>query len=207
MEQIRSFIAIELPHEVKSALAELQAGLQPDKQPSVKWVDPYSIHLTLKFLGDIAAAKISDITSTIEEASREIAPFSLEVKGLGVFPNFKRVRVVWVGVRGDTSRLKLLQQRIESNLVPFGFARESRPFTPHLTLARVRERIAPTEQQSFGQLIAGASFEAAHQFTVDSINLMHSQLTREGAIYRQLTAVSLKKTLSKGSDNCILKTT
>ena len=207
MEQIRSFIAIELPHEVKSALAELQAGLQADKQPSVKWVDPYSIHLTLKFLGDIAAAKISDITSTIEEASREIAPFSLEVKGLGVFPNFKRVRVVWVGVGGDTSRLKLLQQHIESNLVPFGFARESRPFTPHLTLARVRERIAPTEQQSFGQLIAGASFEAAHQFTVDSINLMHSQLTREGAIYRQLTAVSLKKTLSKGSDNCILKTT
>lgn len=207
MEQIRSFIAIELPHEVKSALAELQAGLQADKQPSVKWVDPYSIHLTLKFLGDIAAAKISDITSTIEEASREIAPFSLEVKGLGVFPNFKRVRVVWVGVGGDTSRLKLLQQRIESNLVPFGFARESRPFTPHLTLARVRERIAPTEQQSFGQLIAGASFETAHQFTVDSINLMHSQLTREGAIYRQLTAVSLKKTLSKGSDNCILKTT
>ncbi len=200
MEQIRSFIAIELPHEVKSALAELQAGLQPDKQPSVKWVDPYSIHLTLKFLGDIAAAKISDITSAIEEASREIAPFSLEVKGLGVFPNFKRVRVVWVGVEGDTSRLKLLQQRIESNLVPLGFARESRPFTPHLTLARVRERIAPIEQQSFGQLIAGASFETAHQFTVSSINLMRSQLTREGAIYRQLTAVSLKKTLSKGSD-------
>ncbi len=200
MEQIRSFIAIELPHEVKSALAELQAGLQPDKQPSVKWVDPYSIHLTLKFLGDIAAAKTSDITSAIEEASREIAPFSLEVKGLGVFPNFKRVRVVWVGVEGDISRLKLLQQRIESNLVPLGFARESRPFTPHLTLARVRERIAPTEQQSFGQLIAGASFEAAHQFTVGSINLMRSQLTRESAIYRQLTAVSLKKTLSKGSD-------
>ncbi|NQT05419.1 MAG: RNA 2',3'-cyclic phosphodiesterase [Dehalococcoidia bacterium] len=200
MEQIRSFIAIELPHEVKSALAELQAGLQPDKQPSVKWVDPYSIHLTLKFLGDIAAAKTSDITSAIEEASREIAPFSLEVKGLGVFPNFKRVRVVWVGVEGDISRLKLLQQRIESNLVPLGFARESRPFTPHLTLARARERIAPTEQQSFGQLIAGASFETAHQFTVGSINLMRSQLTREGSIYRQLTAVSLKKTLSKGSD-------
>jgi len=147
-----------------------------------------------------AAAKISDITSAIEEASREIAPFSLEVKGLGVFPDFKRVKVVWVGVWGDTSRLKLLQQRIESNLVPLGFARESRPFTPHLTLARVRERITPTEQQSFGQLIAGASFEAAHQFTVDNINLMRSQLTREGAIYRQLTAVSLKKTLSKGPD-------
>ena len=192
MEQIRSFIAIELPDKVKSALAELQASLQTDKQPSVRWVDPYSIHLTLKFLGDITAAKIDDISSAIEEASCETAPFSLEVKGLGVFPNFKRVRVVWVGVGGDTSQLKRLQQRIESSLVPLGFARESRPFTPHLTLARVKERVSPAEQQSFGQLIAGASFEAAHQFTVGSIDLMRSQLTREGAIYHQLTTVSLK---------------
>ena len=192
MEQIRSFIAIELPDKVKSALSELQAGLQAEKQPSVKWVDPYSIHMTLKFLGDIPAAKISDISRAIEEASHEIAPFSLEVKGLGVFPNFKRVRVVWVGVVGDTSRLKLLQQRIESKLIPLGFTRESRPFTPHLTLARVRERVSPAEQQSFGQLIAGASFDTARQFTVGSISLMRSQLTREGAIYHQLATVSLK---------------
>ncbi len=199
MEQIRSFIAIELPEEIGSALAKLQAGLQTGKQPAVKWVDPYGIHLTLKFLGNIATAKISDITGAIEDAARDIEPFSLEVKELGVFPNFKRARVVWVGIGGDIPQLKLLQQRIESNLVPLGFARESRPFTPHLTLARVRETASPAEQQNFGQLIVGASFETAHHFTVGSINLMQSQLTTQGAIYRQITTVSLKKPLSKGS--------
>jgi len=200
MEQIRSFIAIELPEEIRQALAELQARLQTEKQPAVKWVDPYGIHLTLKFLGSIAAAKTSDITSAMEEAARDIAPFPLEVKGVGVFPNFKRVRVVWVGVEGDILQLKLLQQRIESSLVPLGFARESRPFTPHLTLARVREKGSSIEQQNFGQVIASASFESAHHFTVNRINLMRSQLTTEGAIYSQIKTVNLKKTLSKGSD-------
>ena len=192
MEQIRSFIAIELPDEVRSALAELQTELQRNKPPQVKWVGPHGIHLTLKFLGNIAAAKISDVTGAIEQASRGFSPLSLEVKGLGVFPNFQRVRVVWVGVGGDVDRLKQLQQRIDSNLVPLGFARESRPFTPHLTLARVREKATPTEQQHLGQLIAGARFETAHRFTAESINLMQSQLTTEGAIYRQITTISLK---------------
>ncbi len=200
MEQIRSFIAIELPEEIRQALAELQASLQIEKQPSVKWVDPHSIHLTLKFLGSIPAARTSDITSAIEAAARGIAPFTLEVKGVGVFPNFKRVRVVWVGVEGDISQLRLLQQRIESGLGPLGFARESRPFTPHLTLARVREKAPPGEQQDFGQVIASASFETAHHFTVSQVNLMRSQLTTEGAIYGQIATISLKKTLSKGSD-------
>lgn len=178
----------------------MQASLQTEKQPPVKWVDPHGIHLTLKFLGSIAAARTGDITSVMEEAARDITPFPLEVKGLGVFPNFKRVRVVWVGVSGDVSTLKLLQQRIESSLVPLGFARESRPFTPHLTLARVREKASPSEQQDFGQVIASASFETAHHFTVGQVNLMRSQLTTEGAIYSQIATVNLKKTLSKGSD-------
>ncbi|HEY50874.1 MAG TPA: RNA 2',3'-cyclic phosphodiesterase [Dehalococcoidia bacterium] len=200
MEQIRSFIAIELPDQVKTALAELQAGLQVERQPAVKWTDPYGIHLTLKFLGNILVSQISDIASVVEEAGRNLSPFSLEVKGLGVFPNFKRVRVVWIGVGGDISQLKLLQQRIESNLVPLGFARESRQFTPHLTMARVKEKASPTEQQRFGQLIADTRFETAHKFTVRSISLMRSQLTTEGAIYHQIGTVSLKKSLSKGYD-------
>jgi 2'-5' RNA ligase len=200
MEQIRSFIAIELPDEVRSALAELQTSLQKEQQPAVKWVDPYGIHLTLKFLGNIDTSKISEVTSAIEQAVRGFTPLALEVKDLGVFPNFKRVRVVWVGVGGDISRLKQLQQRLESNLIPLGFARESRPFTPHLTLARVREKASPTEQQHFGQLIASAKFETAHHFTTDSISLMQSQLTTAGAIYRQITKASLKKPLSKGAD-------
>ncbi|MBA7630502.1 RNA 2',3'-cyclic phosphodiesterase [subsurface metagenome] len=200
MEQIRSFIAIELPDEVKQALAQLQAQLKTGKQPPVKWVDPYSVHLTLKFLGNIAADKTGEITGAIEKAAQGVPPFQLEVKDLGVFPNFRRVRVVWVGISGEVAQLSQLQQRIESNLSPLGFAPESRPFTPHLTLARVREQASPIEQQSFGQLIANTRFEGVYGFSVDSINLMRSQLTSEGAIYSQISSVKLKKPLPKVAD-------
>ena len=192
MEQIRSFIAVELPDEVKAALVQLLDQLKTGKQLPVKWVNPYGIHLTLKFLGNIAANKINEITSAIEEAAQGISPFHLEVKDLGVFPNFKRVRVVWVGVSGEVAQLSQLQQRIESNLAPLGFAPESRSFTPHLTLARVREQASPDEQQNFGQLIASTKFETVYRFGVDSINLMRSQLNREGAIYSRISSVKLK---------------
>jgi 2'-5' RNA ligase len=192
MEQIRSFIAIELPDEVKSALAQLQTQLKTGKQLPVKWVDPYSIHLTLKFLGNIDLNKIREVTGAMEAAAQGISPFKLEIKDLGVFPNLKRVRVVWVGVSGEVAQLSQLQQRTESNLVPLGFAREARSFTPHLTLARVREQASPDEQQSFGELIASTKFETVYEFDVDSINLMKSQLTREGAIYSRISSIKLK---------------
>ena len=192
MEQVRSFIAIELPDEIRLAIARLQAQLKSG-QSSVKWVDPYSIHLTLKFLGNIAVDRISGITGAIEEAARGISPFHLEVKGLGVFPNLRRVQVVWVGVSGEIERLSQLQQRIESNLAPLGFAPESRRFTPHLTLARLRDRASLDERQSFGQLVSATRFEAVYGFNIDSVNLMRSQLTREGAIYSRISSVNLKE--------------
>jgi len=192
MEQVRSFIAIELPEELKAGLSQLQAQLKTGKPPAVKWVNPYSTHLTLKFLGNITVDKIGEITKAMEVAAQGIPPFHLEVKGLGVFPNLRRVQVAWVGINGEIERLSQLQQRIESNLVPLGFAAESRPFTPHLTLARVRGQASPDERQSFGQLIAGTRFEAVYSFNVDSVNLMRSQLTREGAIYSQISSARLK---------------
>jgi len=192
MEQVRSFIAIELPDELKAGLAQLEAQLKLGKPSSVKWVDPSGIHLTLKFLGNIAVDRISAITRAMEEATRELSPFQLKVTGLGVFPNLKRVQVAWVGIGGEVDKLGQLQQRIESNLVPLGFAAESRRFTPHLTLARLRDRASPDERQRFGQLIASTKFEAVYTIKVDSLNLMRSQLTREGAIYSRLSSVGLR---------------
>ena len=193
MEQVRSFIAIELPDELKAGLSQLQARLRSGNQPWVKWVDPFSIHLTLKFLGSIAAGRINEITKAVEEAAQGIPPFQLEVKDLGVFPNSRRVQVVWVGVRGEIDKLSQIQQRIESNLARLGFAPESRAFAPHLTLARLRAQASPNERQRFGQLIVGSEFEAAYSIKVDSISLMRSQLTREGAIYSRISSVGLNK--------------
>ncbi len=191
MEQVRSFIAIELPDELKLGLTQLEAQLKISKQPWVKWVDPYSIHLTLKFLGSIAIDRISEITRAMEEATQGISPFHLEVKDLGVFPNSKQVQVAWVGISGEIDKLSQLQQHLESNLARLGFAPETRPFTPHLTLARLRNQTSLDERQSFGQLIATTRFEAAFTIKVDAINLMRSQLTREGAIYSRISLVSV----------------
>ena len=193
MEQVRSFIAIELPDELKVGLTQLEAQLKMSKQPWVKWVNPYSIHLTLKFLGSIAADRISEITRAMEEATQGIFPFYLEVKDLGVFPNLRRVQVAWVGISGEADKLSQLQRNLESNLAHLGFAPETRPFTPHLTLARLRNQASLDERQKFGQLIATTRFEATYTIKVDAISLMRSQLTREGAIYSRISSAELNK--------------
>jgi 2'-5' RNA ligase len=198
MEQIRSFIAIELPDEIKLQLDQLETRLKSGKQTWVKWVNPNSIHLTLKFLGNIATNRTDEITRAIEAAAQGIAPFHLEVKDLGVFPSLKRVQVAWVGIRGDTDKLGQLQQRIESNLADLGFSPESRRFTPHLTIARLRNQASIDDRQNFGHLIADTRFEAGI-INVDAINLMKSQLTRQGAIYSRISSVNLKQPLPRNS--------
>jgi len=191
MDQIRSFIAIELPDELKSELVQLEARLKSIDQPFVKWVDPYSIHLTLKFLGNVAADRIGDITGAMEEATQGISSFHLQIRDLGVFPNLRRVQVAWVGLGGEIDKLALLQQRIESSLETLGFTPESRKFVPHLTLARVRNRASLNERQRLGELISSTSFDTVHKIKIDSISLMRSQLTSEGAIYSRISLVRL----------------
>ena len=192
MEQIRSFIAIELPDELKRELAELTNRLQSGNQSGVKWVNPYDIHLTLKFLGNVDATRVGEITRMMEMAVRGIPPFQLRVGNPGVFPSLRRVQVVWVGLKREVDKLGQLQQRVESGLASLGFAAESRKFTPHLTLARLRNQATPDERQRIGQLIANTEFEAAHGIDVDAISLMRSQLTRKGAIYSRISLVRLK---------------
>jgi len=192
MEQIRSFIAIELPDELKRGLYRLQDQLKTENPPRVKWVDPNSIHLTLKFLGNIAVDRTGEITGAMEAAARQTYLFNLTVKGLGVFPNLRRVQVVWVGIEGEIDKLSQLQQQIESNLARLGFAAESRPFKAHLTLARIREQASPAERQRLGQLITDATFDETYTIKVAAISLMKSQLTRQGAIYNRIGTVELK---------------
>ena len=198
MEQIRAFIAIELPDEVKSALARLEDELKSGGRFGVRWVDTYGIHLTLKFLGNIAADRVAEITAAMTKAARGIAPFRLEVNGLGVFPNPRNVQVAWVGLRGDVDSLAVLYQRLESGLAELGFPPEARPLKPHLTLARVRNQTPPQERQRFGEMIAGAAFHSDAVIKVDAVSLMKSHLTPQGAIYTRIGSAGLEKPLSTG---------
>ncbi|MFC2070678.1 RNA 2',3'-cyclic phosphodiesterase [Chloroflexota bacterium] len=191
MEQIRSFIAIELPDELKQKLVQLEVRLKAEGQSGVKWVNPNSMHLTLKFLGNITADKTSEINAAVKESAQGISPFRLKVEGVGAFPNLRRVQVVWVGLSGEVEKLGSLQQQLEKNLEPLGFPAEKRTFTPHLTLARVNNRVSPDDRQKLGKLIAETSFEAG-VLEVNAVNLMKSQLTRQGAIYSRISSVRLK---------------
>ena len=193
MEQVRSFVAVELPEELKRELIALNGRLKSGGHAGVRWVDPRGIHLTLKFLGDVSLDRLDDITAALVEATRGLSPFQLEVGGLGVFPNPRRVRVAWVGISGEIDRLQHLQQQVESSLAKIGFPAEARGFTPHLTLARVRDQVSPDEQQSFGHFIESSDFKSSHNIMVDTVFLMRSQLTRQGAIYSRLSSVELGK--------------
>ena len=192
MESLRSFVAIELPEEVKDALKRLESGLKL-KEPGLvaRWVNPGGIHLTLKFLGDISQDNVAGIVEVMEQAAREVTPFRLEMAGLGVFPDLKRPRVAWVGLGGEVDNLLRLQRLIDSGLARMSFARERRAFTPHLTLARLRDGVSSQERGRFGELIASSRFEAAPVFDVHSISLMKSTLTSSGALYDRIAFVEL----------------
>lgn len=191
-EQIRSFIAIELPEEFKSGLLRLQAELKSAVYTFVKWVAPEGIHLTLKFLGNIPSPKVDEIARAMERAIEGATPFRLETTELGAFPNLKRPNVFWLGVGGDLDSLATVQKRIDDVLEPMGFTREKRAFTPHLTLARVRENASPQNRRDFGELIAKTRFDIKYVVEVNSICLMRSQLLPGGAVYCRLAEVKLK---------------
>ena len=186
MEEIRSFIAIELPQKVIDGLSRLQESLLPATPKGVKWVDTASIHLTIKFLGGVPVNRVNLISTSLAKVVEGIRPFSLGVEGLGVFPDSRRPRVIWVAVVGEVDRLEQLQQAVDSALSPLGFTKENRPFVPHLTLARIREDMNYQERQSFGQRFLAAKLEQLPLFKVESVNLMKSQLTPRGAIYSRL---------------------
>lgn len=194
-QQIRSFIAIELPQEVKDGLASLQTELKFAGHTFIKWVAPESIHLTLKFLGNILATKVSDIVRTLERVAAEFLPFRLEVSGLGTFPSLRQPRVLWVGIGGQVDQLMTLQQLIDKALIPQGFSPEPRPFTPHLTLARLRQEALPRERQSFGELVQKTPFTTKYEMDVNNISLMRSQLFPTGAVYSRLAQIRLKQNI------------
>lgn len=191
-EEIRSFIAIELPEGARRELARLRSELERTEHSFVKWVEPGGIHLTLKFLGNIPFKQVAEITKAMKEATQGESPFHLEISGLGAFPNLKQPRVLWVGVGGEVSQLSGLQRNIDSAIAPLGFVKEERPFAPHLTLARIRQGASPMERKSFGELVMSTNLKASYSFDVETINLMRSQLTPAGAIYTCLSVVELE---------------
>lgn len=184
---IRTFIAIELPQAVHQGLDNFCRELKRSRA-QVSWVRPENIHLTLKFLGDVAPEQLNPIQEALEKAAAETAPFRLQAAGCGAFPSLKQMHIVWVGVRGDHEPLNALQKQIESALAPMGFKREDRPFKPHLTIGRVKGRQGTRALQE--NLMANQAFET-ETFDVAEVVLYKSDLRPEGARYTPLFRAAL----------------
>jgi RNA 2',3'-cyclic 3'-phosphodiesterase len=196
MEPIRAFIAIELPSQIKAALAQLQDNLRTSKNASVKWVEPQSIHLTLKFLGNVDEAEIPAVTKALSEAVKGVAPFSLQLGDPGAFPDTHAPRVVWVGVGGEIEPLSTLHNNIDRVLAPLGFPPEKRAFSPHLTLGRVRDEALPGEKRRLGENVTSLRTGEKLSFKTESLSLMRSKLSRAGAVYSRLASLALCGDLS-----------
>ncbi|MFH1639960.1 MAG: RNA 2',3'-cyclic phosphodiesterase [Chloroflexota bacterium] len=193
MESIRSFIAIELPDSLKDELLRLESELkQAAGTDCARWVAPSGIHLTLKFLGNVSAGQIDEIKQAMERACRGIPPFQLGITNPGAFPSLRRVQIVWVGMGGELETLQQLVKQLESELGGLGFAGEPRPFTPHLTLARIRNNAAPASRQHLGELLDKTHVHIKSPISVAAISLMKSELTHGGAIYSRIYATALK---------------
>jgi 2'-5' RNA ligase len=189
-------VALELPEEARAfctaAMTRARNALGTD-EAAVRWVDPAAIHLTLKFLGAVPAERITEIVDLL---AREVAgsrSFELAVGGLGLFPNQRAPRVIWLALVGGLAALAACQERVESATVPLGFPREKRPFQPHLKLGRVREGSAPAQLMAIGRLPAGWPSAASQSFSVTSISLMQSQLNPRGAQYTRLATFGLAR--------------
>ena len=193
-EKVRAFIAVTPAVDLRQACADVAAAA---RGLPMRWVRPESVHLTLKFLGDVPVEAISAIHQTLQQAAEGLATFSVAVRGLGCFPNATRPRVLWMGLDDPQRELVQLQYRIESTLAALGMSAEERPFRPHLTLARTRESRGG---ERFNALLNEYKNHLFGYLVVSQIHLMRSDLHEKGAVHTRLYSVALQGS----STNCAI---
>ena len=189
---IRAFIAIDLGAELRSLL--LQVGQEIDRRVpagAVRWVRPEAMHLTLVFLGDTPQEKLGAVQTAMRTAAARCAPITLSAEGIGCFPNTRRPRVVWVGVKEPAGQLAPLKRALDRELEPLGFKPEQRSFSPHLTLGRLNKRAGSADIQAVGAVVESATLKDVATVTATEIHLIRSQLRPQGPLYTTLASVPL----------------
>lgn len=188
---VRAFVALEPGPQARETVRALQARLQAAAPAdTVRWSRPEQSHLTLRFLGEVAAGQIPALIQALEEAVRRHAAFRLELAQLGAFPTLAAPRVLWVGLAGALQALNALVGSVAAASDPFTTHREDREFHPHLTLGRVNRR-DPHLLQSLARLLAAAPAPPPCPWTVASVMLYRSELFPAGPVYHVLATVPL----------------
>jgi len=191
---LRTFVAVELPAGARAALAaaqdELRAALG-QRGGSVRWVDPAGAHLTLKFLGETPESAVAGVEAALRAALDGAAAFELRTGALGCFPSGRSPRVLWLGLDGDLDALAAARESVEAAISPLGWPTEPRPFSPHLTLGRLRPEASPAERAGIGKACGAIWPPPATLLPVAAVSLMQSELAPGGPRYTRLAHVPL----------------
>ena len=184
---IRAFLAIDLPASLRPVLSWAQEELKKSGA-DIKWVPVGNIHITMKFFGNITDVQVNDISEAVTALAATQDPFTLTVTDAGAFPSPKNPRVVWLGVGGELDIVREFHRRLEIAFAALGFSPEDRPFSPHLTLGRVK---SPAGRTALTQCLVHLPSPAAPPFQVSDVVLFRSNLTPRGATYLPLKVIPL----------------
>lgn len=185
MALVRTFIAVEFSESLKEQISEIQKSLKVELG-KLKWVPKDNFHLTLKFIGDVESRQVPKMAEGLKRTVQGRKPFTVNLAGLGGFPQIHFPKVIWIGVNQGREGLIQLQTAVEDALVVQGFDRETRSYSPHLTLARSRDH---TDLKAVGDVLKRFRQPVTQEELVQSIRIMKSNLRRGGPIYTCLEEI------------------
>lgn len=188
----RLFIAVDLPDQVRGVLSEARNAIPQGIDRAVRWANPEAVHITLRFLGDVHRSRVQELADMVRDAAERSGTFRLSLGEPGGFPGLSRPRVLWIGIEGETERLKRLQARVEGCAVRAGFESEQRKFRPHLTVGRVRKDATSREASDAGRAFRDIPLPSPRpDFPVTEVVLFRSHLGPRGATYERLATCPL----------------
>jgi len=188
-DKIRCFVAFELNESIRESLEDVQRELRRLDGLRVKWTDPANFHLTLQFLGSISREQLSSVVQVVDRSGKQAAGMELDIQGLGLFGPQHRPRVVWAGVRETRGLLQSLASHLRGEFAKLGWAREERPFHPHITLGRIQMN---SRVDSLTSQVASATTRAFGSCRAERVTVFQSVLRTQGASYQVLHVTRLK---------------
>lgn len=193
---VRTFVAVDLTHDVQRAMGAAALSLRDARIEGLRAVRPEGVHLTLKFLGDVPESRVDEIGHAVSETAAGHRQFEVSTGGFGAFPNTRRPQVLWIGISGRLEPLMGLQADVDAALGALGFPTETRPFHPHLTLARLDRRMPAGARRASLDVLESTRLAVGMSIRVDTVSLVQSILGRGGAKYVRLSTGRLAESLS-----------
>jgi 2'-5' RNA ligase len=196
MTLLRVFIAVEIPLSIRQAIRDNTESMREALGSLIRWVPTENMHLTLKFIGDVSPANVELLSQMLTAETKGSAPFQMQIGGLGSFPGSRRARVIWIGIQAPPG-LASLQHGIESATTRLGYEPETRPFSPHLTIGRVRQQVSAGEQQQIRTALERTQVGDLGIAGITAVHLFKSDLQPTGSIYTRLFSAPLEKDLPR----------